>query len=124
MSVPWRTIVVMPAYNAANTLQRVYDDIPKDQVVEIIVVDDCSKDDTVEIARRLPVTLIRHERNTGYGGNQKTCYDTARAHGADFVVMIHADYQYDARMIPTRRAALAQSGHRFSDQIMRQIKRA
>lgn len=97
----WRTIVVMPAYNAANTLERTYADIPKDQVAEIIVVDDCSKDRTIEIAGKLPVTLIRHVKNTGYGGNQKTCYDTAREHGADFVVMIHADYQYDARMIPT-----------------------
>ncbi|MEW6073238.1 MAG: glycosyltransferase family 2 protein [Planctomycetota bacterium] len=94
-----RTIVVMPAYNAANTLERCWADIPKDQVDEVIVVDDCSPDATVEIAQRLPVTLIRHERNTGYGGNQKTCYRTALDHGADFVVMIHADYQYDARMI-------------------------
>ena len=101
MAVPWRTIVVMPAYNAANTLERVFNDVPKDQVIEIIVVDDQSKDRTVEIARTLPVTLIQHEFNTGYGGNQKTCYDTARAHGADFVVMLHADYQYDARMLPT-----------------------
>jgi glycosyltransferase involved in cell wall biosynthesis len=101
MSRPWKTIVVMPAYNAANTLERVYHDIPKDQVDEILVVDDCSKDNTVEIAKRLPVTLIQHERNTGYGGNQKTCYRTALSHGADFVVMIHGDYQYDARMIPT-----------------------
>jgi glycosyltransferase involved in cell wall biosynthesis len=96
-----RTIVVMPAYNAANTLERVYADVAKDYVSEIIVVDDCSKDATEAIARKLPVTYIRHAQNTGYGGNQKTCYDTARAHGADFVVMIHADYQYDARMIPT-----------------------
>jgi glycosyltransferase involved in cell wall biosynthesis len=96
-----RTIVVMPAYNAAATLERVYADIPKDYVAEMIVVDDCSKDATEEIARKLPVTYVRHEKNTGYGGNQKTCYDLARAHGADFVVMIHADYQYDARMIPT-----------------------
>jgi glycosyltransferase involved in cell wall biosynthesis len=101
MTPPWKTIVVMPAYNAANTLTRVYRDIPKDQVAEIIVVDDCSKDNTVEIARSLPVTLIQHERNTGYGGNQKTCYRTALERGADFVVMIHGDYQYDARMIPT-----------------------
>jgi glycosyltransferase involved in cell wall biosynthesis len=101
MPVPWKTIVVMPAFNAANTLQRVYEDIPKDQVAEIIVVDDCSRDRTVEIARKLPVTLIQHERNTGYGGNQKTCYRTALEHGADYVVMIHGDYQYDARMLPT-----------------------
>lgn len=97
----WRTIVVMPAYNAANTLERVVADVPKEHVDEIIVVDDCSKDDTVEVAKRLPVTLIQHQKNTGYGGNQKTCYDTALAHGADYVVMIHGDYQYDARMIPT-----------------------
>jgi len=101
MSVSWKTIVVMPAYNAANTLRRVYDDIPKEHVAEMILVDDCSKDDTVSIAKTLPITLIQHSQNTGYGGNQKTCYDTARAHGADYVVMIHADYQYDARMIPT-----------------------
>jgi glycosyltransferase involved in cell wall biosynthesis len=98
---PGRVIVVMPAYNAANTLERCWNDIPKDYVSEVIVVDDQSKDDTERIARQLPLTYIKHERNTGYGGNQKTCYDTARAHGADFVVMIHADYQYDARMIPT-----------------------
>jgi len=96
-----KTIVVMPAYNAANTLERCYADIPKEHVDEVIVVDDCSKDDTRAIAKRLPVTLIEHEKNLGYGGNQKTCYDTAKAHGADHVIMIHADYQYDARMIPT-----------------------
>ncbi len=99
MDRDYKTIVVMPAYNAANTLERCYGDIPKDHVDEVIVVDDCSKDDTVEIAKKLPVTLIEHETNTGYGGNQKTCYDTALEHGADFVIMIHADYQYDARMI-------------------------
>jgi glycosyltransferase involved in cell wall biosynthesis len=97
----YKTIVVMPAYNAANTLQRCFEDIPLDHVDEVIVVDDCSQDDTVAIAKTLPVTLIEHEKNTGYGGNQKTCYDTALDHGADFVIMIHADYQYDARMIPT-----------------------
>ena len=101
MPANYRTIVVMPAYNAANTLVRVFNDVPKEHVEEIILVDDCSKDDTVKIAKTLPLTLIQHEKNTGYGGNQKTCYDTARAHGADYVVMIHADYQYDARMIPT-----------------------
>jgi glycosyltransferase involved in cell wall biosynthesis len=94
-----KTIVVMPAYKAANTLKRVYDDIPKDAVDEILVVDDVSPDNTVEIARGLPVDLIVHERNTGYGGNQKTCYREALARGADFVVMLHADYQYDGRMI-------------------------
>lgn len=101
MQPPGRVIVVMPAYNAANTLERCWADIPKDYVSEVIVVDDCSKDATEAIAKRLPVTYIKHAQNTGYGGNQKTCYDTARAHGADYVVMIHADYQYDARMITT-----------------------
>ena len=93
MSTNERVIVVMPAYNAANTLTRIYEDIPKDIVDEVIVVDDCSTDDTAAIARRLPVTLIRHERNTGYGGNQKTCYRTALEHGARYVIMLHADYQ-------------------------------
>ena len=91
--------MVMPAYKAANTLQRVYDDIPKDAVDEIIVVDDLSPDNTAEVAREMPVQLIVHEKNTGYGGNQKTCYRTALEQGADFVVMLHADYQYDGRMI-------------------------
>jgi glycosyltransferase involved in cell wall biosynthesis len=95
----WKTVVVMPAYRAANTIERVYADIPKDLVDEILVVDDVSPDDTVEIARKLPVELIVHEKNTGYGGNQKTCYDWALERGADFVIMLHADYQYDARMI-------------------------
>ena len=95
----YKTLVVMPAYNAANTLERCYEDIPKEHVDEIVVVDDCSSDDTCAIAKKLPITLIEHENNTGYGGNQKTCYDYARKVGADFVIMIHADYQYDARMI-------------------------
>jgi glycosyltransferase involved in cell wall biosynthesis len=90
----------MPAYNAGQTLERVYKDIPQDLVDEVIVVDDKSPDDTAEVARRLPVTLIEHEVNTGYGGNQKTCYRTALEHGADYVIMVHGDYQYDARMIP------------------------
>jgi len=78
----------------------VYSDIPRDVVDEVIVVDDCSSDATCDVARGLPVTLIVHERNTGYGGNQKTCYRVALEHGADFVIMVHGDYQYDARMIP------------------------
>jgi glycosyltransferase involved in cell wall biosynthesis len=95
-----RTIVVMPAYNAASTLERTYLDLPKDFVDEVIVVDDCSRDDTVAVAERLGLTVIRHERNKGYGGNQKTCYAEALARGADYVVMIHPDYQYDARILP------------------------
>lgn len=95
-----RTIVVMPAYNAASTLERTYDDIPKDLIDEIILVDDRSSDDTVSIARRLGLTVVEHAQNLGYGGNQKTCYDHALERGADYVVMIHPDYQYDARSIP------------------------
>jgi glycosyltransferase involved in cell wall biosynthesis len=95
-----RTLVVMPAYKAARTLERVWADIPKDAVDEVIVVDDASPDDTCAVARRLPVTLIEHARNVGYGGNQKTCYRAALERGADFVIIVHGDYQYDARMIP------------------------
>ena len=94
-----RTVVVVPAYKAGSTLGRVTRDIPKDLVDEIIVVDDRSPDNTVEVAQSLPVTLVQHEQNTGYGGNQKTCYDEALRRNADYVVMIHGDYQYDARMI-------------------------
>ncbi|MEM9290154.1 MAG: glycosyltransferase family 2 protein [Acidobacteriota bacterium] len=95
-----RTVIVMPAYNAANTLERIVADIPAGSFDEIIVVDDCSRDNTVEIAQRLGVTLIEHPENRGYGGNQKTCYRAALDSGADYVVMLHPDYQYDARVIP------------------------
>lgn len=95
-----KTIAVMPAYNAARTLERTVADIPPGSVDEIILVDDCSKDNTVEIAERLGLTVIRHEKNLGYGGNQKTCYQRALQNGADYIVMIHPDYQYDSRVIP------------------------
>src|SRR6185369_7532252 len=96
VSGPSKVVVVMPAYNAARTLERVYHDIAREAVDEIVVVDDCSKDNTLEVARRLPVTLIAREKNGGYGANQKDCYDYARSVGADQVIMLHADYQYDA----------------------------
>ena len=96
----YKVVVVMPAYNAANTLERTLADIPPGVVDEVIVVDDCSTDHTVEIARRLPVTLIAHQRNLGYGGNQKTCYDEALRRGADCIIMVHPDYQYDSRLVP------------------------
>jgi glycosyltransferase involved in cell wall biosynthesis len=95
-----RTIVVMPAYNAESTLERTYHDLPKDFVDEVIVVDDNSRDQTVAVAKRLGLTVFQHEKNLGYGGNQKTCYTRALERGADFVVMIHPDYQYDARILP------------------------
>ena len=95
-----RVVIVMPAYNAARTLQRTYADIPHDLVDHLILVDDVSQDETVEIARRLGLEVIVHRQNLGYGGNQKTCYDAALAAGADIVVMLHPDYQYDATRIP------------------------
>src|SRR5215204_59690 len=90
----------MPAYNAARTLQRTYADIPHDIVDKIILVDDVSRDETVDIARQLGLDVIIHSQNRGYGGNQKTCYDAALSAGADIVVMLHPDYQYDATRIP------------------------
>jgi glycosyltransferase involved in cell wall biosynthesis len=97
---PGRTIAVMPAYNAALTVRRTVADIPPGSVDQIILVDDCSKDNTVQVARDLGLTVIEHSKNRGYGGNQKTCYRHARDAGADYVVMIHPDYQYDSRIIP------------------------
>jgi glycosyltransferase involved in cell wall biosynthesis len=90
----------MPAYNAAKTLERTYRDIPHEIVSKIILVDDVSKDDTVAVARQLGLDVIIHRQNLGYGGNQKTCYDAALEAGADAVVMLHPDYQYDATRIP------------------------
>ncbi len=95
-----KVLVVMPAYNAAKTVEKTYHDIPKDWVDGVILVDDVSKDETVEVAKRLPIKVIVHRENKGYGGNQKTCYIEALMAGADVVVMLHPDYQYDSRLIP------------------------
>lgn len=90
-----RIVVVMPAYNAEQTLERTYAEIPHNIVDEVILVDDHSSDETSKVAKELGITtVIRHEQNKGYGGNQKTCYDTALSQGADIVVMLHPDYQY------------------------------
>jgi glycosyltransferase involved in cell wall biosynthesis len=97
---PPKVVIVMPAYNAALTLERTYADIPHDIVDRIILVDDVSRDQTVDVARQLGLDVIIHQQNKGYGGNQKTCYDAALEAGADIVVMLHPDYQYDATRIP------------------------
>jgi glycosyltransferase involved in cell wall biosynthesis len=93
-----KLIVVMPAYNAARTLRRAYDELPHEIVDEVILVDDSSQDETVELARDLGLLTIRHNHNLGYGGNQKTCYTVALERGADVVVMVHPDYQYSPRL--------------------------
>jgi glycosyltransferase involved in cell wall biosynthesis len=95
-----KVIIVMPAYNAATTLEKTIQDIPKGFAHEIILVDDSSEDDTVKIAKRLGLTVIVHDRNMGYGANQKTCYDEALRRDADIVIMIHPDYQYDSSLAP------------------------
>jgi len=95
-----RIVVVMPAFNAARTLEACVADIPTGWADEIILVDDASHDDTVRLARGLGLTVFRHHANRGYGGNQKTCYREALAHGANIVVMVHPDHQYDPRIIP------------------------
>jgi glycosyltransferase involved in cell wall biosynthesis len=93
-------IVVMPAYNAAQTLERTLDDIPRDWVDEIILVDDRSRDDTVELAKKLGLRVFVHDKNMGYGGNQKTCYTEALKLGGEIMIMVHPDHQYDPRVIP------------------------
>jgi len=95
-----KVIIVMPAYNAATTLEKTVRDIPQGLADEIILVDDLSKDDTVRIAMTLGLTVIVHDINRGYGANQKTCYDQGLKRGADVVIMIHPDYQYDSSLSP------------------------
>jgi len=98
--MPPKVIVVMPAYNAAETLEMTYKDIPKDIVSDVLVVDDASRDNTISVARRMGLKVFVHPKNLGYGGNQKTCYREAMKLGAEIVVMVHPDYQYDSRLIP------------------------
>jgi glycosyltransferase involved in cell wall biosynthesis len=95
-----KVIVVMPAYNAAKTLERTYNDLPREVVDKVILVDDVSQDETVEIARQLGLEVVVHIQNRGYGGNQKTCYLKALEAGATVVVMLHPDYQYDSTLVP------------------------
>jgi glycosyltransferase involved in cell wall biosynthesis len=95
-----KVVVVMPAYNAAKTLHMTYADLPRDMVDLVILVDDGSKDETAKIARELGLELFVHDRNYGYGANQKTCYREALRAGADIIVMVHPDYQYDPTLLP------------------------
>ncbi len=95
-----KVVVVMPAYNAEKTLERTLDDIPREWVDEIILVDDASRDGTVALARKLGLRVFVHAENRGYGGNQKTCYTEAMKLGADIMIMVHPDHQYDPTVIP------------------------
>jgi len=102
-----KIIVVMPAYNAQATLKETYEAIPKEIVDDIILVDDCSKDETVKVAQLLGIKTVVHQKNSGYGANQKTCYQKALELGADIVVMLHPDFQYDPRLIPAISSMIA-----------------
>jgi glycosyltransferase involved in cell wall biosynthesis len=97
----------MPAYNAQATLKETYEAIPKEFADNIILVDDCSKDNTVEIAKSLGIRTITHQKNLGYGGNQKTCYNEALKLGANIVIMLHPDFQYDPNLIPALASMIA-----------------
>src|ERR1044072_3245370 len=95
-----KVVVVLPAYNAAKTLRKTYDEIDRSIVDDVILVDDASKDDTVVVGREIGIQhIIRHEKNKGYGGNQKSCYNKALEVGADIIVMLHPDYQYTPKLI-------------------------
>ena len=102
-----KIIVIMPAYNAEKTLKQTYEEIYRDFVDEIILVDDHSNDKTLEIARDLGIKTIQHDKNMGYGANQKSCYKSALENGADIVIMLHPDYQYTPKLIPAIASMLA-----------------
>lgn len=103
-----KVVVVLPAYNAEQTLEKTYKEIPFDIVDEVILVDDASKDGTSDLGRRLGIQhVIKHEKNKGYGGNQKTCYNKAKEIGADIVIMLHPDYQYTPKLITAMASIIA-----------------
>ena len=103
--------VVLPAYNAAKTLEPTFKEIPFDIVDDIVLVDDCSMDDTVPLSERLGIKTVVHEQNRGYGANQKTCYRIALERGADIVVMLHPDYQYTPKLLTAMAAMIAYGEH-------------
>lgn len=102
-----KVVIIMPAYNAEKTLEKTYNEIYQNFVDEIILVDDFSSDKTKEIAKKLNITTIVHEKNKGYGGNQKSCYRAALKSGADIVIMLHPDYQYTPKLIPAIASMMA-----------------
>ena len=102
-----KIVVVLPAYNAAKTLRKTHNEIPHDVVDDVILVDDCSSDETPRIAKELGIKCFVHEENLGYGGNQKTCYREALKIDADIVVMLHPDYQYTPNLVSAMASMLA-----------------
>lgn len=97
-----KVVVVLPAFNAGRTLEKTYREIPKDLVDEVVLVDDASSDNTIEVGKALGIRhILRHEKNKGYGGNQKTCYNKALELGGDIIIMLHPDYQYTPKLIPS-----------------------
>ena len=110
-----KVVVVMPAYNAGRTLRMTYEELPKDTVSTVILVDDGSTDMTLDVARQLGLEIFVHDRNYGYGANQKTCYTEALRAGADIVVMVHPDYQYDPTLVPQIIAQVVGSGFRIGE---------
>lgn len=105
-----KVAVVLPAYNAARTLRQTVAEIPRDVVDDVILTDDCSRDETIAVAQELGLHVVEHDVNRGYGGNQKSCYTAALARGADIVVMLHPDYQYSPRLVRAMASMIA-SGH-------------
>lgn len=104
-----KVVVVLPAYNAALTLEQTYREIPLDIVDEVVLVDDAGNDNTLEVGKKLGIKhLIRHEKNRGYGGNQKTCYKKALELGADIIIMVHPDYQYTPKLIPAMSSIISE----------------
>ena len=106
-----RIAVVMPAYNAAQTLEKTFAEIPRDIVDTVILVDDASKDSTVAVAQKLGISVVVHPKNRGYGGNQKTCYIEALKSGADIVIMLHPDYQYSPKLIRAMASMIAEADY-------------